>query len=118
MPGLGNDGDRLPGSAPYNVQAGLEQRFAVAGRPTFVRADYTYVSKYFSFFQQSAQIPAGDYQIVDLSSGISFDKVTVGLFVKNATNAANFTWVDNVFGSDRAYRLIPRTIGINASVTF
>jgi len=118
VPGLGTAGDRLPGSAPYNAQAELEKRFVVGGHPSFVRADYTYVSKYFSFFRVSGQIPAGDYQTVDLNSGVSFDKVTVGLFVKNATNAANFTWVDNVFGSDRAYRLIPRTIGVNASVHF
>jgi iron complex outermembrane recepter protein len=118
VPGLGNEGDRLPGSAPYNAQAELEKRFVVAGHNTFVRADYTYVSKYFSFFEQTGQIPAGGYQTVDLSSGITFDKVTVGLFAKNATNAANFTWVDNVFGSDRAYRLVPRTIGVSASVSF
>ena len=117
QPGLGAKGADLPGSADYNVKAGLEQRFELRGRDSFVRADYTYISEYFSQFQEIG-IPAGDYQVVDLSGGVAFGNIHVGLFVKNAANADNFIWVDNLLTADRAYRLRPRTIGLSVSASF
>jgi iron complex outermembrane recepter protein len=115
--GLGNAGADLPGSADYNAKLGLEKRLQIAGRDSFVRGDYTYVSEYFSQFQETG-IPAGDYRILDLSGGVSFGNINLGLFVKNATNADDFTWVDNVFASTRAYRLRPRTVGLTVSASF
>jgi iron complex outermembrane receptor protein len=115
--GLGNKGDRLPGSAEYNVKAALEKRFTVAGYDSFVRGDYTYVSEYYSLFQ-AVGIPGGGYSLVDLSAGVAINNIKVGLFVKNAANADDFTWVDNVFDAQRAYRLRPRTIGFNVAVAF
>ena len=82
-----------------------------------MRGDYTYVSEYFSQFQEVG-IPAGDYRLLDLSGGMSFGNINLGLFVKNATNADDFTWVDNVFASTRAYRLRPRTVGLTVSASF
>jgi outer membrane receptor protein involved in Fe transport len=115
--GLGNSGADLPGSADYNARLGLEKRFDIGGRDSFVRGDYSYVSEYFSQFQEVG-IPAGDYRILDLSGGVAFGNINVGLFVKNATNADDFTWVDNVFASQRAYRLRPRTVGLKVSAAF
>jgi outer membrane receptor protein involved in Fe transport len=115
--GLGDEGADLPGSADYNVKAALEKRFVLAGRDSFVRADYTYVSEYYSQFQEVG-IPAGDYHLIDLSGGMTFGQINVGLFVKNAANADDFTWVDNVFASQRAYRLRPRTVGLSVGVAF
>jgi iron complex outermembrane recepter protein len=115
--GLGDKGDRLPGSAEYNLKAALEKRFDIAGRESFVRADYTYISEYYSLFQETGT-PAGDYSLIDLSAGVAINNVNVGLFVKNAANADDFTWVDNVFAAQRAYRLRPRTVGFNVGVNF
>lgn len=115
--GLGDKGADLPGSADYNVKAALEKRFDIAGRESFVRADYTYVSEYYSQFQEIGT-PAGDYQVVDLSGGVRLGNVNVGLFVKNAANADDFTWVDNLLAVDRAYRLRPRTIGVSVTAAF
>ncbi len=115
--GLGDEGDRLPGSAEYNAKLALEKRFNVGGRESFVRGDYTYISEYYSLFQ-AVGTPAGDYGLVDLSAGIRFDSINVGLFVKNAANSDDFTWVDNVFASQRAYRLRPRTVGFNVNMAF
>jgi outer membrane receptor protein involved in Fe transport len=115
-PGLGNDGARLPGSAPYNAHAGLEKRFMVGGRDAFARADYTYVGRYYSQFQQTGS-PSGDYSLIDLTSGITVNNVDYGFFVKNLLNRDDFTWVDNVFGKDLAYRLHPRIVGVNFRLT-
>lgn len=115
--GLGEKGDRLPGSAEYNVKAALEKRFNLAGYDSFVRGDYTYISEYYSLFQATG-LPAGDYSLIDLSAGMSINNINLGLFVKNAANADDFTWVDNVFAAQRAYRLRPRTIGFNVGVAF
>jgi iron complex outermembrane recepter protein len=115
--GLGAEGDRLPGSAEYNGKASVEKRFDIAGHGSFMRGDYTYVSEYYSQFQ-AVGTPGGGYGLVDLSAGVSLNNIKVGLFVKNAANADDFTWVDNVFAAQRAYRLRPRTIGVTMSVAF
>jgi outer membrane receptor protein involved in Fe transport len=115
--GLGDKGADLPGSADYNVKAALEKRFSLGLHDSFVRADYTYISEYYSQFQEVG-IPAGDYSLIDLSAGVSIDNIKLGVFVKNAANADDFTWVDNVFASQRAYRLRPRTIGFNVGMSF
>ena len=115
-PGLGNEGARLPGSAPYNAHAGLEKRFVISQRDAFVRADYTFVSKYYSQFQQTG-FSSGDYSLIDLTSGITVNNVEYGLFVKNLLNRDDFTWVDNIFAKDLAYRLHPRIVGVNFRLT-
>ena len=114
-PGLGNEGVRLPGSAPYNAHAGLEKRFVIGSRDAFVRADYTFVSRYYSQFQQTGA-SSGNYSLIDLTSGVTVNNIEYGLFVKNLLNSDNFTWVDNIFAKDIAYRLHPRIVGVNFRV--
>jgi outer membrane receptor protein involved in Fe transport len=116
-PGLGSKGNDLPGVADYNVHAALEKRFEIGGNPAFIRGDYTYVSGYYATFAEIGQ-QAGNYHVFDMSAGVTIDQFKIGLFAKNLTNRADFTWVDNVFGSDRAYRLRPRTIGVNVGMNF
>jgi outer membrane receptor protein involved in Fe transport len=116
-PGLGVEGDDLPGSADYNVRVALEKQFNVGSYPAFARGDYTYVSEYFSQFTETG-VPAGDYSLVDLNAGVSIGNLDISVFAKNLTNADDFTWVDNVFGTDRAFRLRPRTIGVNFRVSY
>jgi outer membrane receptor protein involved in Fe transport len=116
-PGLGSKGDDLPGVADYNVHAAIEKRFAIGGHDAFVRGDYSYISGYHSNFAETGR-EAGNYHLLDLSAGVTIDNFRVGLFAKNLTNRADFTWIDNVFGRDRAYRLRPRTIGVNLGVSF
>jgi iron complex outermembrane receptor protein len=116
-PGLGVEGDDLPGSADFNARVSLEQQFDLGNYPAFVRGDYTYVGEYYSQFTETG-IAAGDYHVFDLNSGVSFGNMEISVFAKNMLNADDFTWVDNVFGTDRAYRLRPRTIGINFRLNY
>jgi outer membrane receptor protein involved in Fe transport len=53
--------------------------------------------------------------------GVAINDINLDLFVKNLTNEDDFTWVENFFnkfGDGRAYRLKPRTIGLNVSYRF
>jgi outer membrane receptor protein involved in Fe transport len=106
----------VPGSPDHNAYAALEKRFNLGGNPAFVRGDWTYVSEYDSFF--SGFGPAGDYHLFGASAGITINNIGFGVFAKNLTNRKDFTWLDNTLGSGRAYRLRPRTIGVNASFEF
>lgn len=115
--GLGDRGDRLPGTPEYSANLGLQYEFELSGRPSYVRGDYAYVGSYFNNLQELGQ-EAGDYSQLNISAGIDFDKFSIGLFAKNLTNADDFTWVDTSVPDTRAYRLRPRTIGINAEITF
>jgi outer membrane receptor protein involved in Fe transport len=114
-PGLGDQGARLPGSAPYNAHAGLEKRFVIWRRDAFARLDYTYVGKYYTQFQETG-LSSGDYSLIDLTTGITVNNMEFGLFVKNLTNRDDFTWIDNIFAKDLAYRLPPRTVGVSFRV--
>jgi outer membrane receptor protein involved in Fe transport len=116
-PGLGVEGDDLPGSADFNARVALEKQFDLGSYPAFVRGDYTYVGEYYSQFSETG-IAAGDYHMFDLNAGVSIGKTEISIFAKNLLNADDFTWVDNVFGTDRAYRLRPRTIGINFRINY
>ncbi len=116
-PGLGPKGADLPGSADWNVHASLDKRFTLASHEAFVRGDYTYVSEYFNSLAE-AGTPSGNYHLFDLSAGVTIDRFRLGVFVKNLTNRSDFTWIDNAFGFDLAYRLRPRTIGINLAANF
>jgi len=58
---------------------------------------------------------------VNLKAGVEINAINLDLFVNNLTNANDFTWVDNLLnglGSQRAYRLKPRTVGLNVSYRF
>ncbi|MDT9598852.1 TonB-dependent receptor [Sphingosinicella rhizophila] len=124
---LGNDPDSLslsggirdadlPGSPDHNAYFALEKRFDIGGNEAFIRGDWTYVSSYYSTLFETGRV--GDYHLFGLNAGITIDNIKVGVFAKNLTNRKDLTWVDNLLGGGRAYRLRPRTIGVNASFQF
>lgn len=119
---LGSDGDALPGSSDFNFSLGLEYSFNLAGKASYARVDYAYVSDYFSVIQPNLTDPeAGGYSQIDLKAGISFGEFDLDIFVKNLSNAEEFTWVETGFGAlglTRAYRLRPRTVGVNLNYKF
>ncbi len=119
--GIGDKGDDLPGSAEYNMSAGLEYGFDLSGYPAFARVDYSYVGPYDTFVDQPASIPSsGDYHQVHVKAGVSIRNVDINLFVNNLTDADDLTWTHRfeAFGNSRAYRLRPRTVGLNFSYQF
>ncbi len=116
--GIGQKGADLPGSADYNMSAGLEYGFDLSDYPAFTRVDYSYVGSYDTFVAQPASIPSsGGYHQVHVKAGVSIRNVDVDLFVNNLTNADDLTWTHH-FTLARGYRLRPRTIGLNLSYQF
>ena len=122
---FGAKGDNLPGSSDYNISIGAEYSFNLAGVDSFVRGDYSYVGEYFNSFDEDKLDPneqaSGGYGQLNLKAGFNFDQLSVDIFVNNLTNANEYTWVESFlgdFGFNRAYRLRPRTIGLNLGYTF
>ena len=66
--------------------------------------------------------PAGDFGQVHVKVGSTIGKVDLDLFVNNLTNDDGLTWVEDNFqlfsGTSPAYRIRPRTIGMNISYHF
>ena len=117
---LGSKGDNLPGSADYNLSASLEYSFNLFDYEAFVRGDYSYVSEYYHNIAELGEA-SGDYSLINLTTGISFNHLELALFVNNLTNADDFTWVETLLGTagaNRAYRLRPRTLGLNLAYRF
>jgi hypothetical protein len=101
----------------------MQYDFTLANHNSFARVDYTYISEYFNSIGSGAgQTPAGDFGQVNLKAGIEFDQIAMDLFVNNLTNDDGLTWVENVgvtLGADAtAYRIRPRTIGLNLTYQF
>ncbi|MDA9096008.1 TonB-dependent receptor [Porticoccaceae bacterium] len=114
--GFGSKGDNLPGSSDYNLSLGLEYGFVIAGYDSFVRGDYAYISEYYNFFDESGPA-SGGYGQINLRTGLAIDQFNVDLYVNNLTNEQDFSWVEFSFAS-RAYRVRPRTMGLNLSYIF
>ena len=117
---LGDKGDNLPGSADFNASFGLEYSFTLSGYEAFARSDYAYVSEYYHNIAETGEA-SGGYSQLNLKAGVVFKAVELDLFVKNLTNANDFTWVETVLstaGAQRAYRLRPRTVGLNIAYRF
>ena len=117
---LGNKGDNLPGSADFNLSTGVELSFNLFQYDAYARGDYSYISEYFHNISETGEA-SGGYSQINLKAGVSLDNLGLDLFVNNLTNANDFTWVETILGTvgaNRAYRLRPRTIGINISYHF
>ena len=118
---IGKAGDPLPGSADVNVSAAIQYDFSLISHNSFVRLDYSYVGEYFNNVEETGTA-AGDFNQVNLILGMDIDQMSVNLFANNLTNENGLTWVETnnkaFSGTNRAYRIRPRTIGLNLSYHF
>ncbi|MDA9296188.1 TonB-dependent receptor [Porticoccaceae bacterium] len=117
----GFDGDRLPSSPEYTVNAGLQYDFELGGHPTYISGDYAYVGEFYNRLGEDRNprsYSLGDYAEVSLSAGIIYEQFNIELFARNLTDEDALTHADTSFGDDRAYQLRPRTIGLNIGYQF
>ena len=115
--GLGASGDRLPGTPEYSANVGFLYEFDISSYSSYLRADYSYVGSYYNNLQETGE-KAGGYSQLNMSAGIQFNSINLGVFANNLTNADDFTWVDSSVPDTRAYRLRPRTIGLRTEYAF
>ena len=116
-PGLGSDGDRLPGSPKYSATLGLQYDLYFRSREAFLRADLAYVGGYYNNLQQSGQ-EIGNYTTLNLAGGLRLGSFDLQLFVLNATDSDAATWIDQRPEFPSAYRLRPRTVGLKLRYAF
>ncbi|HAB37663.1 MAG TPA: hypothetical protein DCE52_06650 [Rhodobacteraceae bacterium] len=118
---IGDKGDPLPGSSDFNFSTGIQYDFTLASYDSFVRIDYSYISEYHSDLAETSETSGGFGQ-ANSSLGINVEQWAVSLFANNLTNENGLTWVEtnNALQSDTnsAYRIRPRTIGLNLSYEF
>jgi outer membrane receptor protein involved in Fe transport len=117
-PGIGQDGDRLPGSPKYNAAIGLEYAFVLAGKNAWARGDFAWVGDYYNTFHGTPP-RLGDYTTINLSSGIDLNNWSLEIFINNLADSDAATWANPIWAPyDRETRLRPRTIGARLGYRF
>ena len=117
-PGIGAEGDRLPGSPKVTANFAAQYDFLIARHNAFVRLDSLYAGSFYGDLLQSPSTLAGDYIKVDARAGISVNGISVELFVRNLTNEDAYTWRGTTASPALGYRLRPRTIGVQFGYDF
>ena len=117
-------GDRLPSFPDYNLNLGLQYEFELGRNPSYLQADFAYVSEYFSTPGAERDSgpglapAAGDYGVLNMSAGIGLDQFNIELFAHNLTNEDALTLVGRFAAQGEAWRLRPRTIGLTVGYKF
>lgn len=116
-PSIGADGDRLPGSPKSQFSVGVQYMLHLAEMPAFVRGDYAYIG---TFFNKPGErgLEAGGYGLLSAKVGVTLNQFELSLFGSNLANSDAVAWADSVFPDGRAFRVRPRTIGMNVTVNF
>jgi iron complex outermembrane receptor protein len=115
------DGANVPGVPKFNLALSGSYNFSVTEDIFgFVRAAAHWTGSSngaLSSANPDYQRPA--YSTVDASTGLSWDKWELSLFVKNLANNQKIIQRPEVQGTaNEAYRIVPRTFGISLSAKF
>jgi outer membrane receptor protein involved in Fe transport len=116
-PGLGLDGDRLPGSPEYTASLGLQYDFLLHSHSSFIRGDLATVGGYYNNLQQAGP-EAGDYTTLNLAAGMQLGHWDLQVFMQNVTNSSAATWISPFTEYGSVYRLRPRTTGFSLRYAF
>lgn len=116
-PGLGMDGDRLPGAPDYTANLGLQFDTLLRGLPAYARGDLAYVGGFYNNLQEEGE-EIGDYTTLNLSAGLRLGPLDLQLFVHNVTDSDGATWIYRFEEYPSAFRIRPRTAGVKLRYHF
>ena len=126
-PGLfGYKNDALPYVPKWNANLGVDYDFPLAsGWSGFVGASYRYVGERKTDFAAAPgpRMDIPDYDGIDLRAGINHGNWTIKAYVKNLTNERGIASLASETADPHAspfaaVYVLPRTVGISASVDF
>lgn len=124
-PGSGLDGDRLPRVPEWSGSLTVDYTFPIGSLSGRVGGGYRYVDERLSAVESDSDaIPADSYTALDLNAGLSSDRWSLRLFVRNATDedgVLTSSITNNALNQPQyvsAVPLQPRTIGLSLDVTF
>jgi len=88
------------------------------GMTAFVRADFPYTGRSRGYFDSSGlpHVFQPGYGILNMSVGITRDKLSVGLYAKNLLNWKNIIQYPSVNSVQEGYTVRPMTVGIMATL--
>jgi outer membrane receptor protein involved in Fe transport len=116
-PGLGLDGDRLPGTPKYNATLGLQYDYLFRDHFGFFRGDLATVGGYYNNLQEEG-LETGDYTTVNLATGLQLGRWDLQVFIQNLTNSSAATYLTQDVQYPSVWRLRPRTAGVSLRYAF
>ncbi len=118
VPGVADEGTRLPGSPRYTLSTSLQQNFRLGGNEAFARVDYLYYGPYDDAFQIGGR-PAvnGDYSKLDIRAGLTAGMMDFTVFATNLLDQRPVLTRAFFFGEDKT-TIQPRTFGATVQVRF
>ena len=119
---IGREGDEIPNTADVQLYAALRYEAPIAGRNTIFSLDATYRGKTNTEFVPSSpfNIALDSYTLFNAVARMDVtERVQVGVFVKNLTDElALYDGVGTFQDPEAVVAAQPRTIGVNARITF
>ena len=117
--GIVSVGESILNVPKYTITPSVEYDARIKdGTSVFVRADFPYAGRSRAYFDSSGlpNLFSPGYGIVNLSAGITHEKLTIGLYAKNALNWKNIIQYPSVNSVPEGYTVRPMTIGITATL--
>ncbi|XLZ69762.1 TonB-dependent receptor [Massilia sp. SR12] len=121
----GKAGDRLPDTAKMSAALQADHDMLLGDRPAYVGLTLRHTGDRINAFAAQPgmlQYRMPSYTTLDLRAGIEFAHASLGLFVRNLSNARAQTSADTAFSLAGAPARVnlsaPRTVGIQLSATY
>ncbi len=119
---IGREGDEIPNTPDVQLYAALRYEAPIAGRNTIFSLDATYRGKTNTEFDPGSpfNIALDSYTLVNAVARMDVtERVQVGLFIRNLTDElALYDGVGTFQDPEAVVAAQPRTIGVNARITF
>jgi iron complex outermembrane receptor protein len=119
---IGREGDEIPNTPDVQLYAALRYEAPIAGRNTIFSLDATYRGKTNTEFVPSSpfNIELDAYTLFNAVARMDVtERVQVGLFIKNLTDElALYDGLGTFQDPEAVVAAQPRTIGVNARITF